>query len=55
MSILGFILGLFLAVSFAYAITIAVFCLSNNVGDSEGTFNDFSKDEMHYISKKKWK
>lgn len=55
MGIIGFILGIFLAVSLAYVFTITVFCRSNSIGDSEGTFKDFSKEEMHYISKNKWK
>lgn len=53
--IVGFLLGIFFAAALAFFITTTLLQKSNSIGDSEGTFKDFSKEKLHIISTKNWK
>ena len=50
--IFGVILGLVLAGCFAFMVTMIMVNKSNVLGDSKGTFKDFSKMPLHMINKK---
>ncbi len=51
--ILGIIIGFILALALAFAVTMMWVKSSNDLGDSEGTYEHFTGSEMKFISKKK--
>lgn len=52
--ILGFVIGLILAGAFAFGLTMLLLHRSNNIGDSEGTYTDFTGSKMQFISTNRW-
>lgn len=53
--IFALIIGLVLAGFISFAVTVYLLSRSNNIGDDEGTYKDFTRHEMTFISKNKWK
>ena len=52
MAVLGFIAGIVMALGFALAITMWLVKSSNALGDSKGSYQQFTGGEMHFIRKK---
>ncbi|MBP3338974.1 MAG: hypothetical protein J6L69_06195 [Lachnospiraceae bacterium] len=53
MILLAIILGIILGVSLSFGITMLVVKASNDLGDSTGSFNQFTNGTMKYLSKHK--
>lgn len=52
MAVLGFIAGIAMAFAFTLAITMWLVKSSNALGDSKGTYEQFTGGEMQFIRKK---
>lgn len=52
MIVLGIILGIVIALCFSFMVTMLIVRKSNDMGDSKGTFREFSDSPLRIISKK---